>query len=189
MFRDEGYEMGKRTETDTDASTINDGAAPGSSAAPGTAGPATPSGAAEIETDIRFDLLFTAIYHDICEQQLKRLNRWLTLLVLVLGSGAVFGISVKIPGLGQIAGLLVAIISGAQLVWDFPDTARKHEDLRRKAYGLLADLDRGHDEREINARLNEIFGDEPPMRDKARVEAHNKAVRSLYGKDGKKLML
>ena len=92
---------------------------------------------------LRFDLLRSALYHDMRQTLLLRVHRILTFLNLLAGSAAIaaFGATFPIVGIG--AGLMVAVISAAQLTWDFGGTSGRHTDLRRRFYALLAELERG----------------------------------------------
>jgi len=145
---------------------------------------AAPGGAATEIGQLRFDLLRSALYHDMRETKLKRLYRFLMFLNLLAGSGAIAAFGFQIPEIGQVAGLLVAAISSAQLVWDFAGAARDHADMRRRFYGLLAEAERpieGSAVLDIQAKMVLIYADEPPIVRKTNEIAHDQAGEALFG--------
>lgn len=133
---------------------------------------------------LRFELLSSALYHDIEQVLWMRLHQFMLFIVVLLGSSAIAAFGASYPFLGQIAGVLVAIISAAQLVWDFGGRARDHKELRRRYYNLLAETEESTcDMGSIRSRMTAIYADEPPIRQRANKLAHNQAGESLFGDD------
>lgn len=141
------------------------------------------SAATPIE-QLRFDLLRSALYHDMRETFLMRAHRLSLFAIVLLGSGAIAGFGAQYPLAGQVAGLLVAVISGAQLVWDFAGAAKDHDVLRRRFYELLADAGaKDADVSALTSLMTRIFADEPPVRHRTNRRAHNRAGKNMYGND------
>lgn len=165
---------------------ISDHAPPAADAAPGTdiaaghAGPAAGDQAAA-EKGFQFELMRSAIYHDIRADWLGRANRWSLFWTLILGSGAVAALGAQMPTLGQISGLAVAAVSALSLVWDFSGQARTHTDLKRQFYRLLADLEEGVPAEKIRAQERRLFAEEPPALRIVMATAENWAGGAIYG--------
>lgn len=153
---------------------------PGTDAAPGYTGPAAGDQTATAQ-GFRFELMRSAIYHDIRADWLGRANRWSLFWTLILGSGAVAALGAQLPTLGQISGLGVAVISALSLVWDFSGQARTHSDLKRQFYGLLADLEEGLPAEKIRAQERRLFAEEPPALRVVMATAENWAGGAIYG--------
>lgn len=128
---------------------------------------------------VRFQLLFSAMYHDLCERQFGRWHRGLTAVTLVLGSGAAAAFASRFDAVTPWLALLVAIIAAIQLVWDYGGLSKTHGALKQKYYFLLAELERGGDEAEICAEMTTTYGLEPPMRRALMEEADSHARESL----------
>jgi len=168
--------MGKTTsnaDTDKQAKSI---------AGRGYPRPATNSEATQA-VEIDFSLLFSAIYHDLCEARFMRYHRFLTATNVLLGSGAAVAIGNQFPQAATVMAMAVAIVSSVQLVWDFGGTGRDHAFLRQRYYELQADLQRGKPVEEVEAFMTGLFGSEPPIVERLRRKAHNRAGKSLYGDD------
>lgn len=130
---------------------------------------------------LRFELLRSAQYHDICQHRAALRHRALTFANVLLGSGAIAGFGAQMPLVGQMAGVAVAVISCAQLVWDFGGVAHSHAGLRRRFYDLLADLDEGAEPVTVQARQVRIFADEQPVDEAVNRIADRRAGQSIYG--------
>lgn len=133
------------------------------------------------KVDPTFKLLFSALYHDMAETTLMRRHRLLTMMNLLLGSGAAAAIGSKHPDWALWMGLAVALIGSLQLVWDFGKVARDHAVLRQRYYDLMADFQRGKSATEVEACMTTLYGAEPPIIERLQKRAHNKAGRSFYG--------
>jgi hypothetical protein len=141
-----------------------------------------PAGGASAKIDLmRFELMRSAFYHDMCQTRLGRTHRLLTFVMVLLGSGAIAGFGAQCPIVGQVAGALVAVIGAASLVWGFGEAAVSHSDLRRRFYGLLADLEAGGDLNDLTARMTMIYADEPPINARINDAAHDRAGNLVYG--------
>jgi len=150
-------------------------------------GDATTGDTAEKVDTLRFDLMHSAIYHDLRARWFGRLYRLSLYVVVVLGSGAVAALAQNWPLLAQIAGVLVTLISAAHLVFDWANVHRCHTDLKCEFYDLLADLEAGHDAQAIKARLPLLWAKEPAEHIQTANRAHNRAGQSLYGDDFNKV--
>ena len=136
------------------------------------------------EVELRFELLFSAIYHDLCERRFGFAHRGLTALTLILGSSAAAAFTSEYGAWTPYLALLVAVVSAAQLVWDFGGLSKTHASLKGVYYGLLSDLARGGDEAEIRADMLVAYGKEPPMIRRLMLRADAQARESLYGPQG-----
>lgn len=151
-------------------------------------GPTTKSGATKIATDnLEFDLLHSAIYHDLRESWFDRVGRWFLFVTIVLGSGAASAFVAQYPLAGQIASLLVATIGALSLVFNFTGRARDHRDLKRRSYDLLAVFKVDPNNPTIRANLTKLYADEPPVEQRVNLKAHNLAGASLFGDDFNKV--
>ncbi|WP_045319830.1 hypothetical protein [Limimaricola cinnabarinus] len=159
-------------------------ATPPASATTGDQGNASGDQAPAAKVDLqRFELLRSALYHEDREDWYGRISRVTTFIVLLLGSGAVaaFGASYEI--VGQLAGLAIATLSGASLVWDMSGRMQTHAVLKRRFFWLMADLERGRALEEVTAEATMIYADEPPAMCAVNSVAHNRAGRNTYGSD------
>lgn len=170
--------MGETTPTHT-ATTETARPAPESGNARSAAG-----GAATEIGRLRFDLLRSALYHDASCILWQRIHRLLQFAMVLLGSSAIAAFGAANPIVGQVAGVLVATIGAAQLVWDFGGRGRDHQDLRRRFYALLAEAEAPEvDVTGLRGRMTAIYADEPPISNRRNRRAHNRAGESLFGDD------
>ncbi|WP_370312506.1 hypothetical protein [Sagittula sp.] len=133
--------------------------------------------------DIQFRLLFSGIYHEICEHRLMRWHRMLTAVNITLGSGAVLAIGNQHALIAQLMAVAVAVVGAVQLVWDHGTAARQHALLRQKFYELQSRVAAGGDTRQVEAELVLLHGQEPPCRKRLMERAHDRAGQSMYGDD------
>ena len=133
------------------------------------------------EVELRFELLFSAIYHDLCERWFGVVYRGLTAMTLILGSSAAAAFTSKYGAWTPYLALLVAVVSAVQLVWDFGGLSKTHASLKGGYYGLLSELARGGDETDIRADMLVAYGKEPPMIPRLMARADAQARESLYG--------
>lgn len=133
------------------------------------------------EVELRFELLFSAIYHDLCERRFGFAHRGLTALTLILGSSAAAVFASEYGAWTPYLALLVAVVSAVQLVWDFGGLSKTHAGLKGQYYALLSDLARGGEEASIRADMTSAYGLEPPMIRKLMHRADAQARESLYG--------
>jgi hypothetical protein len=131
--------------------------------------------------DPRFDALRNALYHTERRNFLDLLNRFLNLLVILLGAG-VAGKAARLIHIEENwLELGVVFFATLQLVFDLGGRARDHQFLQRRYYELLAEMENENldDEairRKWSAKLITISGDEPmPMRALDAI-AYNKAL-------------
>jgi hypothetical protein len=141
------------------------------------------SPASAIET-VRFDLLRSAIYHDMRQRFFSRVEKFALFLTVVLASGAIAAFGSQFPVIGQAAGVAVAVVSSAQLVWNYGGSARDHEELRRRFYHLLAQAEDGSlSAGELTNKMTLVFADEPPLIGRTNRAAHNIAGKNMFGDD------
>ncbi|WP_320178102.1 hypothetical protein [Roseovarius pacificus] len=145
--------------------------------------PAAGGEAAEIRQRLQFELLRSALYHDMRQTFLMRLHRVSQFLTVVLGSSAIAALGAAQPLVGQLAGAAVAIVGAAQLVWDFGGLARDHGDLRRRFYALLSEAEQGGDVSGISKQMTLLYADEPPEVLRVNKRAHDRAGEAIYGDD------
>lgn len=142
---------------------------------------------ASAKVDLKFTLLFAALCHDAAETSAMRKHRLFTAANLLLGSGAAVAIGAQYPIIAQVMAVMVAFVGAAQLVWDFGRVGRDHALQRQRYYELLAELRRGGDEAGIEAAMTALYGTEPPVSARLQQFAHNRAGRSLYGDEFKRV--
>lgn len=135
--------------------------------------------------DLRFEIMRCALYHDMRSDWYAGLNRFVMMLNVVSGSAAVAAFGGQHPLLGQIGGVLVAVFSGASLVWDLNGQARTHSDLKRQFYGVLGDLEAGQPAAVLQRKISALYADEPSQMRAVNAIAHNNAGRSVFGEDFK----
>ncbi|MEC7763353.1 MAG: hypothetical protein VX874_15735 [Pseudomonadota bacterium] len=138
---------------------------------------------AEDLKEVRFDLLRSALYHDMRQTTLVQAHRILLFVTVLAGSAAIAAFGPDYPVVARFSGLAVAIITAAQLVWDFGGAAHQHADLRRRFYALLAEAEGNPDLPRLRAAMTLIYADEPPLRLRVNKRAHNQAGKSIYGDD------
>lgn len=131
---------------------------------------------------VQFDVLRSALYHDERARWLGFVDRGFKLATILLGSASVAVIAASDVIFGQLIGLTVAVTGATTLVIDFAGRAREHNDLKRRCYVLLADLQRGsRDPNDVASDLFMIYADEPPEFLAVTAEAENRAGHLLFG--------
>ncbi|SDE90925.1 hypothetical protein [Limimaricola pyoseonensis] len=131
----------------------------------------------------RFELLRSALYHEDREDWYGRYSRMITFIVLLLGSSAVAAFGADHEIFGQIAGAMIAVLSGIALVWDMGGRMQAHAVLKRRFFWLMAEIERGRAPHAIMAEATLIYADEPPAMCAVNAVAHNRAGRNIYGDD------
>lgn len=165
---------------ETDLSTAPETSTGTGAVSSGDEGAATRGPATEVDR-LRFELLRSALYHDMRERTLIRRHKGLTFLNVLLGSSAIVAFGATWPELGQAAGVAVAAVAAGQLVWDLAGMARDHRDLKKRFYNLLADVEGGASIEGITPEMTRIYADEPPISAKTNNKAHDQAGKSLFG--------
>lgn len=167
--------MGKQADSSSETTVSTD--RPSS----GNAGPAT--GSKTTSENVTFDILRSALYHDLRQRKLSRVNRFAMFLNILFGSAAVAAFGAEYPLIGQVFGVLIAVIGAASIVWDFGGRSGQHGELKRRFYALLADAERGIDPDTLRASMTVIYGEEPPINSRDNRRAHNQAGESMFGDD------
>jgi hypothetical protein len=113
---------------------------------------------------IRFDALRNAIYHSSRRRFFELLSRCLSFLVVISGTAAVANLQILDP---RLMAAIAAAIGALQLVFDFNGRARVHENLQRRYFELIAEVDAvatptPADIEKWNAKWSLIYADEPP---------------------------
>ncbi|MBI5111332.1 MAG: hypothetical protein HZA68_05070 [Rhodovulum sp.] len=159
-------------------------AAAGADAPEGTAAEPAP---AEAEVTERDDLLFGAtlgaIYHRSREAACDAMHRAGLALTIFLSTGAVAALATR-SGLATGISIAVALVSAANLAFDFAGAARRHRDLRRPYHDIAAEIATTPDAGlpGLRARLIRAAAEAPPPMCGAQALAFNAAARSL-GRD------
>ena len=152
--------------------------------APKPGHPDTAAGAsAKALNELRFDLLRSALYHDMRQLWLNRVHKLCLFVTVILGSGAIAAFGAEVPIVGQAAGAGIAVVSAAQLVWDFSGSARDHLELRKRFYALLSRLEGGEDMLGIRSAMTELYAEEPPVILRVNKRAHDRAGTAIFGND------
>lgn len=141
--------------------------------------------AAPLYIDPRFDALRNALYHAERANFLDLLNRFLNLIVVLLGASVAGKIATHAHVEEYWLEFGVVLAATLQLVLDFGARASTHKFLQKRYYDVLAemeneDLDDEKVSRKWSARLSTIASDEPmPMRALDAI-AYNKALSATY---------
>lgn len=136
---------------------------------------------------VREDLLFQstlgAIYHRDREAMCDAFYRGGLAATIFLSTGAVATLAASMGGAIWIS-VLVAIVSTANLAFDFAGAARRHRDLRRPYHDLAAELATASDDQlpALRAKMIRIAADAPAVLCGAHALAFNAATRAL-GRD------
>jgi H+/gluconate symporter-like permease len=133
-----------------------------------------------------FELATGALYHRSRVSWFAGLHRTGMFLSALAGTAAVASI-VKLDQTALlIVGIVLAVISAANLAFDFSGLARKHDEARRRYHDLAAELEEGKkDERNISRLRAKMIRDAataPVVFEAAEKVVFNAAIRSL-GRD------
>jgi hypothetical protein len=107
-------------------------------------------------------------------------NRLISFLIIVLGTGVVSKLGMKI-GLNGYFEVGTVVVATAQLVFDFGTKARQHDFLQRRYYELLSEIEskteeNEHQTRQYSAKLLILCAEEPMTMRALDAIAYNKAV-------------
>jgi hypothetical protein len=117
-------------------------------------------------SDPIFDALRNALYHTERRNFFDLLNRILSFVVIMLGTGVVAKIADTNACNVNYMELGVVFFATAQLVFDFGGRARTHEFLQRRYYETLSEIEEKgirseNDKLKFSARLAVICSEEP----------------------------
>lgn len=138
--------------------------------------------------DLRFTVLRNAIYHSERRQFLDRMNRLMSLIVVMAGTAAVgdLGTLFGLSGSAKVMAAIAAFAATIQLVFDLPSKARTHEFLQRRFYELAAEIEESGQAavepdavHRWNSLLNRMYAEEPPPMRALDAVAYNAALESL----------
>ncbi len=146
---------------------------------------------------LTFDALRSAVYHVARRQRFEALERWSQFTIVALGASAAVELSttfIGIPNAGVLFGGLTAIVGAAQLAFDFSGRARKHEELQRKYFALLARVEEEKTPNEafmarIEVAMAQIGAEEPPVDMYTSARAYNLAVNAKGYERGQMLRI
>ena len=132
---------------------------------------------------VRFNVVRNAMYHEARQLWLERINRIFSLLVILLGTGAVISV-VKNWLAPEYLGAAVAFIGALQLVFDFSRRAAEHAHLKRAYFDLLAEITEQTNADEERcakwwADMVRITAQEPPVLKALDALAYNDAADAL----------
>jgi hypothetical protein len=159
------------------------------------------------EDALRFDVLRNAIYHGMRASFLNRMNRWMSLLVILGGAGVISEVGAKFGIWPGVFAITVTIAGTLQLVLDFAGRAHNHSYLQRRYFEILAEIEaedphKKLDIRHWEAELHRISAEETaPMRaldsiaynaasdalgraHRLRIRIHQSLLRNLYPFNG-----
>jgi hypothetical protein len=140
--------------------------------------------------DLKFEALRNAIYHTARRGVMDTLNRIFSFLVIVSGAAAVGDLGQKFGVTPQWLAFVAAMAGTTQLVADFGVVARNHEFLQRQFYELIAEIaavaePNASQVAAWEAKLNRIYGEEPPPMRALDAIAYNAACESLGRQDSR----
>ena len=135
---------------------------------------------------IKFEALRNAIYHTARRGFLDRMNKSCSFLVILFGAAAVGDLGKQYAIGANWLAFIAAAAGTVQLVADFGVSARNHEFLQRQYYQLIAEIAAAINPTELQiasweAKLNRIYGEEPPPMRALDAIAYNAACE-LFGK-------
>jgi hypothetical protein len=141
--------------------------------------PSTKMSAAD---EFQFELATGAFYQRAMVTWFAALHR-IGMFINILAGTAAVAVIKDDPALARALALLLAMISSANLAFDFAGLARRHSELRRMYHDLAAELEEGaRDDVEIKklrARMIREAADSPIVFEAAEKMAFNAAIRSL----------
>jgi len=132
---------------------------------------------------VRFNVVRNALYHEARQLVLERINRVFSLIIILLGTGAVLSVLTSwLPT--ELIGATVATIGALQLVFDFSRRACEHAHLKRAYYELLAEIDENPNATEEqctswHAKMVRLTAQEPPTLKALDAIAYNDAADAL----------
>lgn len=147
---------------------------------------ASPS-AEEIEKrdGLLFELVMGALYHRARTNWFAGLYRGGLFLNILLGTSAAAAIARAGDTGAAATAIAAAMVTAANLAFDFAGQARRHNECRRTYHDLAAELEElgpDHPCARLRARMIRASGEEPATFEAALCEAFNGAIRSL-GRD------
>ena len=145
----------------------------------------------------RFDALRNAIYHSSRKAFYDWWNRFLSFVIIISGAAAIadFATTVAWPGWLWSPALFPVIATFAaaiQLVFDLGGKSAKHAYLQRRYYELIADMQREgvkDEDPKWEARLMNIYADEPPPKRALDAIAYNAACEAIGAKSEKRVQI
>jgi hypothetical protein len=153
------------------------------------AGSTTVTAAEEVSASrdaIEFDVLRNALLHTMRQRWFDSLHRWLMFAIVLSGTAGVATVTTDL--VGQVAfAATTALLATLDLVLDLRGKGRLHDDLRRRYYGLLAEIVArpGADAPQVaawQAEMMRLTAEEPDNYRVVDCVAYNAAMRSL-GRD------
>lgn len=135
--------------------------------------------------DIKFDVTRNIMYHGAREGWYARWHKIVMFLATFFGTGAAIVVLQQGPAFWTAAfGLLVAVATTLDLVFDLSGNARIHNGLRQRLFAIMADLedcvDDSADLGAIRKRLFALYGEEPPQLRALDAICWNQARLALY---------
>lgn len=147
--------------------------------------PAPESSSAEA---VEINCLMNARYHSARESFLDAVHRWLMLLIIISGAGAVLALLPERSFWPTVLSAAAAVMAALDLTFDLSNRARAHALMRRRYFELLADLRDGvKTVAQAEACCHRFSADEEPAYHALLMGSWNAAQRALYG-DGAELL-
>lgn len=141
----------------------------------------------DLSHNLRFDLTDSIAYHAIREQFFARLNRFLTGVQVLLGTGAVAALASWVPDAAVWFVCISALAGVMLLIIDPAGAARDHRALRTRLNNIQAGLfeigETAETLRAGRAQMLRVSADAPPAYRAAQALAYNNAVNALYPED------
>lgn len=181
MVIEAGREIGGAASSADERWTTND-RGPSASADNATL-PAAEAVGVRSRASIQFDVLRNALYHDARLRHFEWAHRTLMFLIVLSGTA---GVAKLFDGSGwdRLFGAATALMATLDLVLDLRGRARLHEDLKRRYYLLLAEIEEDVAPTDTQltrwyGRLIRITADEPVTYRAVDAAAYNEAVGAL----------
>jgi hypothetical protein len=138
---------------------------------------------------IEFSCIRNAAYHEDMEAFYARWHRIFMFVVVALGTASI-GASLRLDSPYANIGTAIAVLAGLiDLLWDVDGNARRHSNLRRRCFDLLARLEANENLDGIKAEFVRIVADEPPAMHAVNALAFNAAVDAMGRPPGQKYKL
>jgi len=138
----------------------------------------------DLSHNVRFEFTDAIAYHAIREQFFARLNRFLTGVQVLLGTGAVAALASWVPNAAVWFVCISALAGVMLLIIDPAGAARDHRALRTRLSSIQAGLmeigETAETLRAARAQMLRVSADAPPAYRGAQALAYNNAVNALY---------
>jgi hypothetical protein len=168
---------------ETAASTSSASAATAETSRGGQRQPADPTAAIDEQYNCSFSAEQNARYHAARRGFYESVYRWILFAIIAAGTAGVFNLATAWAGGAAALAGLTAVLSAINLAFDPAGKARLHENLQRKSFEMMAEIDGTVDAgladyAKWKAAAHRLGGEEPPPRRALQALAYNATIAS-----------